>query len=213
MPGQVPNNPDIYRIVHVQNVPYILQHGMFTRGHAQADPNYVDIGHQQLIGHRHIHPIPNFPHLGNLGDCVPFYFGTHSPMLFMIWKGLQGVQQRPQDEIVYIKSSIATIQLHNLTFVFTDMHAKCGLATGFNQLPDLTNIDWPVVSSRYWRNTETDWNKRDRKQAEFLVLHHVPVACIEEVIVRTQLQQTHLQTIAGRLNSNIPITLNASYYF
>lgn len=213
MPGTVPNNPTLYRIVHWQNVEYILQHGMFTRGHVNADPNYVDIGHQQLIGQRHVHPIPDFPKLGNLGDYVPFYFGTHSPMLYMIWKGLQGVTKRPQDEIVYFKSSLKTIKKHKIPFVFTDMHAKCGLANGYRHTRYLNEIDWPTVTSKFWFNTNEDLNRRDRKQAEFLVLKHVPASCIEEIIVQTPKRQGQLQAVANRLNSNIPITLNASYYF
>lgn len=213
MPGTVPHNPTLYRIVHWQNVDYILQHGMFTRGHALADPNYVEIGHQQLIGQRQTYPIPGFPQAGTLGNCVPFYFGTHSPMLFAIMRGSTGVQQRPQDEIVYVVSSVNTIVNCGLPFFFTDQHAKAALANGYNNLANLSAIDWNVVLSRIWFNTITDWNRRDRKQAEFLVLNHVPVVCINEIVVQTAQRQAQLQTIASRLNSNIPITLDASYYF
>ena len=163
MPGNTPNNPTLYRIVHWQNVEYILQHGLFTRGHSLADPSYVEIGHTQLIGQRHTHAIPGFPHAGNLGDCVPFYFGTHSPMLYAIMKGSSGVQQRAQDEIVYLISSVNTIVGHNLAFFFTDMHAKAALATGYNNLANLNAIDWNVVLSRTWYNTSIDLSRRDRK--------------------------------------------------
>jgi len=213
MPGTVPNNPTLYRIVHWQNIAYILQHGMFKRGHAQADPNYVNIGHQQLIGQRHTHPIPGFPQLGNLGDCVPFYFGPHSPMLYMIWKGYQGVQRRPQDEIVYLLTSVNTIVQQQHTFVFTDQHAKSTFANGFNNLQNLSSIDWSIVSAKYWQDTNSDMTRSVRKQAEFLVLNHVPVTCINQIVVQTAQRQAQLQAIAHRLNSNIPITLDASFYF
>lgn len=213
MPGPVPHNPKIYRIVHWQNVAYILQHGLFTRGHAMADPNYVEIGHTQLIGQRHTYPIPDFPHLGNLGNCVPFYFGTHSPMLYMIWKGLQGVQRRPQDELVYLISSVQTIKAQKLPFVFTDMHAKCTLANGFDHTKHLNEVDWPTVSSQFWFNTNDDWNRRDRKQAEFLILSQVPPSCIEAIVVKTLQRQQQLQIAAQQLNSNIPINVDPTYYF
>jgi hypothetical protein len=213
MPGTVPNNPTLYRIVHWQNVAYILQHGMFTRGHVQGDPNYVEIGHQQLIGQRHVHPIPDFPQAGNLGDCVPFYFGAHAPMLYAIMKGSTGVQRRAQDEIVYITSSVNTIVTHGLTFFFTEQHAKAALANGFNNLADLGAIDWNIVQAKVWANTNNDMNKRDRKQAEFLVLNHVPPTCIEEIIVKTAQRQAQIQAIIQGLNSNIPVTLDQSLYF
>ena len=34
----------IYRMVHWQNIEYILQQGMSYRGHALEDPNYMNIG-------------------------------------------------------------------------------------------------------------------------------------------------------------------------
>ena len=213
MPGPVPHNPKIHRIVHWQNVDYILQHGIFTRGHAQTDPNYVEIGHTQLIGQRHTYPIPDFPLAGTLGECVPFYFGTHSPMLYAIMKGATGVQQRPQDEIVYVNSRVNTIVNYPLPFFFTDQHAKAALANGYNNVADLNAIDWTVVLSRQWANTPTDLNKRDRKQAEFLVLRHVPAACILEIVVKTPQRQAQLQAIALRLNSNIPIIVDPTCYF
>jgi len=44
MPGQQPNIVSVFRIVHIDNVEYLLKHGMFTRNHSMADPNYINIG-------------------------------------------------------------------------------------------------------------------------------------------------------------------------
>ncbi len=55
-----PEKAFIFRIVHVANVPWILEHGMDCRSAAQQDPNYVNIGSASLIDKRsrRIVPIP-----------------------------------------------------------------------------------------------------------------------------------------------------------
>lgn len=83
MPNEVPKKIILYRIVHWQNVEYILQHGLYHQQHALADPAYINIGHKQLIADRHEYQITNLADAGNLGEYVPFYFGPHSPMLLI----------------------------------------------------------------------------------------------------------------------------------
>ncbi len=57
-------NPEralIFRIVHVDNVPWILDHGgLDCRNSPQQNPNYVNIGNPDLIDKRsrHVVPIP-----------------------------------------------------------------------------------------------------------------------------------------------------------
>ncbi|WP_353128437.1 DarT ssDNA thymidine ADP-ribosyltransferase family protein [Parapedobacter pyrenivorans] len=64
-------------------VEHILVHGLCSAQHPSHDPNYIHIGHQQLITDRHNHPIP-LADYGHLGEYIPFYFWGHSPMLYMI---------------------------------------------------------------------------------------------------------------------------------
>ena len=90
MPGQVPNPVEIYRIVHISNVNYILENGMFSRSHKDMDPNYANIGDSNLIAQRTVHLVGINPPGGNVGDYIPFYFGPLSPMLLNIKTGYRG---------------------------------------------------------------------------------------------------------------------------
>ena len=49
-------NPEkalIFRIVHVANVPWILEHdGLYSRNAPEHDPNYLNIGNSELIDKR-----------------------------------------------------------------------------------------------------------------------------------------------------------------
>jgi hypothetical protein len=178
MPGSVPEIVRIYRIIHIDNVEYALTHGMFTRLHEKADPNYINIGDTDLITKRNNYPVKVNPPNGLLGEYVPFYFGPLSPMLLKIKDGNGGITRRAQEEIVYFISRVETIVLYCPNWCFTDGHAKKAITDFYNSIEDLDEVDWNVVRQRYWSNTEDDFDRVRRKQAEFLVKDHVPVDCI-----------------------------------
>jgi hypothetical protein len=62
----------IFRIVHISNVPWILDHGgLHCQNSAEQDPNYVNIGNPSLIDKRTRLNVP-IPPAGPLSDYVPF---------------------------------------------------------------------------------------------------------------------------------------------
>ena len=100
MPGRKPDIIKIYRIVHIDNVEHLLKNGMYHRGHANADPNYINIGDSDLIAQRHDYPVGINPPGGALGEYVPFYFGPLSPMLLNIKTGYRALY-RDLSEILF----------------------------------------------------------------------------------------------------------------
>lgn len=88
-------------MVHRQNIPHILQFGLCICTHQNADSNYISIGHEKLISERDKQEV-NIPEMGTLGEYIPFYFAGHSPMLYLIKNGYQGVQKRPQEDLVFL---------------------------------------------------------------------------------------------------------------
>lgn len=73
-----PPRIDLFRLVHHANVAHILAHGLCNRGHANFDPNYVDIGLGDIIGKRHAQPVGVAGH-GDLGDPCPSISAATSP--------------------------------------------------------------------------------------------------------------------------------------
>lgn len=215
MPGQIPTHIPLYRIVHWQNVEHILHHGLCCAGHPQANPNFINIGHTQLIADRHTHPLTQLPDAGNLGEYIPFYFGPYSPMLLMIKNGTGPVQKRPQEDIVYIISSVQAIKAAGIEYCFTDRQAKKKLAGFYRNDEDFDTIDWEVVKLKQWNNTPEYQDRQDRKQAEFLVRHHVPVACITWLGVRNEERKRYFEEMIANLNLPIQVFLdtdNKLYY-
>ena len=213
MPGQQPNIVNVFRIVHIDNVEYLLTHGMFTKTHAQADPNYINIGDSGLIAQRNTYPVGINPPNGVLGEYVPFYFGPLSPMLLNIKTGYRGITQRPQEDIVYIVCKASTIVEECEEWCFTNGHAKDRLTEFYNDINDLCEVYWDVVSLRYWHPIEYFLDRQVRKQAEFLVKHHVPVSCISSIVVLNQTKKEFVEEIIKRLGLEILVQVNPNNQF
>lgn len=203
----VPNPIHIYRMVHVENVTHILEHGLCCREHANADPDYINIGHKQLTDDRHIHPVP-IVGAGTLGEYIPFYFAGHSPMLYVMKNGFLGVQRRSQEEIVYIVSSVERIEEEGLEFVFSDRNAKLNLARFFNDISDFTELEWDIIQSKTWANTDNEPNRKDLKQAEFLIRNEMPVTCIEQIVVKNDARKTEIENMITQHGLEIPVVVD-----
>ena len=88
-----PERARIFRITHVDNIPWILENGLHCKSSPIQDPSFVQIGNADLISKRAGRMVAG-PEGGTLNDYVPFYFTPFSPMLFNIKTGWNGVQKR-----------------------------------------------------------------------------------------------------------------------
>src|SRR3954466_10875814 len=103
MANLTPDKALIFRIVHRDNLPWILDNGLHCRNSDTFNPNYVNIGNVELIDRRNGHTVP-CPPGGTLSDYVPFYFTPFSPMLLNITTGWGGITKRRNEEIVVLVS-------------------------------------------------------------------------------------------------------------
>lgn len=170
-------NPEkalIFRIVHVDNVPWILDHEMHCRSSDTVDPNYVNIGKPDLIQARRSRDVPMDPG-GTLSDYVPFYFTPFSIMMYNIKTGYDVVEKRRNEEIVIFVSSLHRLRSLDVPFLFTNGHAYTAYVDFFSDLDDLAQVDWPLLRARDFRHDPDDPGKKDRYQAEALVHRQVPL--------------------------------------
>ena len=89
-PNLNPEKALIWRIVHRDNIPWLMENGVHCRNSDNQDPNYVNIGNTELIDKRAHRVVPIDPG-GTLSDYVPFYFTPFSPMMFNIKTGYGGI--------------------------------------------------------------------------------------------------------------------------
>jgi len=79
----------------------------------------------------------------------------------------------------------------------------------------LKNVDFNTTKLRYFNNTEDDWDKMRKKQAEFLVKETVPVSCISAIVVYNEEAKVQIQDIINKLGLAISVSVNPknNFYF
>ena len=182
----------IYRMTHIDNVPFILRNGLWSKlsaereaagtaatiaagqsaspsataqGTPKQDPAFKAIGNADIIGRRTNKRVVVIPPGGVLGEYVPFYFSGHSPMLLNIATGY-GVPRIPQKDIVFLVCDATQIAAEGISFCFTDGNATKSITHFYNTLDDLDKLDWNTIRATLWKNTDDDYDRVRKKMAE-----------------------------------------------
>lgn len=208
-------NPDkalIFRIVHVDNVRWILEHGMHCRNSPSQDPKYVNIGNVSLIAKRSAHPVPIAPG-GTLSDYVPFYFTPYSIMMYNIHTGYGGIPRQDNRDIVIFVSSLHRLHKSGLEFVFTNQHAYHSGTDFYSNLADLKQIDWALLQSRNFKTSDADPGRPLRYQAEALIHRHMPISALLGVVCYNDSVQKLIEEMARISGQIITVKTIPQWYF
>jgi hypothetical protein len=208
-------NPEkalIFRIVHVANVPWILQHGMYCRSAANQDPNYINIGSTSLIDKRSRRVVP-IPPGGTLSDYVPFYFTPFSIMMFNIQTGYGGITRRDKQDIVIFVSSIHRLRELGLSFVFTNQHAYPVDTDFYADIADLKHIDWALLQSRDFKTNDVDPGRQSRYQAEALVHGHLPLTAVLGIGCYNEAGQKQVEAAMPANGQKMSVKTRPTWYF
>ena len=208
-------NPDkalIFRIVHRDSAPWILENGMHCRNSAVQDPRYRTIGNPDLIDKRQHRLVPIAPG-GTLSDYVPFYFTPYTPMMLNIKTGYGGITKLPNEEIVIFVSSLRKMAELGHPFVFSDRHAYLISANFYNDLAGLSNIDWGILQQRDFKRNPDDPEKIERYQAEALIHQVVPTGALLGVVCYTDAVKGTLDHIATEHGLKLQISMVTGWYF
>ncbi len=183
----VPQNPKIYHIVHVDRLPYIIEDGFLWCDSAMAQRSNVGttIGMDRIKQRRLERPLSRHMDL-HVGDCVPFYFCPRSVMLYVIHGGNHHAlsYRGGQEAIIHLEADLrqatAWANYNKRRWAFTSSNAASGYADHFYDLENLDELDWDAINARQWQD------RRDRKQAEFLVEAGFPWKLISRVGVGSE---------------------------
>lgn len=202
----------IWRIVHRDNLPWVLNNGLHCKNSDVQDPNYVAIGNADLIDRRTHRVVPVAPG-GTLSHYVPFYFTPFSPMMYNIHTGRGEVAQRRNEEICILVSTLHKVQQLGLPFVFTDRHAYPQLARYFNSVESLNEIDWPLLQARNFKRNPDDPEQIERYQAEALVYDHLPVTGLVGIICYTDAVKNNLDRQIQERKLKMDVRVMPQWYF
>jgi len=202
----------IFRIVHRDNIPWILDNGLHCRNSAVMDPKFVPIGNADLIEKR-VHRVVPCPTNGTLSDYVPFYFTPHSIMLLNIKTGWNGIRQRENAEIAIVVSTLHRLQELGQPFAFTDRHAYLTTASFYTDLARLDQIDWKILRNRDFKRTADDPGKMERYQAEALAYKHLPIGTIIGVGCFNDEVAGTLKAQLAKRKLDTKVVVRPSWYF
>jgi len=204
----------IYHITHLRNLANILRDGGLwcDRESTERKLAQVSIAHHHIKERRARRRVPCAPG-GVLADYVPFYFAPRSPMLFTIQRGNVEGYHEGQAPILHLVSSVEAVQSAGIPFAFSDGHADMDLSRFFNDPHYLDQIDWQVMRSRYWNDTQADGDRKRRRQAEFLVQRFFPFSLIEGIGVFDSLMLERVTALLKEQPVEPPVQIRAAWYY
>lgn len=206
----------IYHITHIDNLPSIVNNGGLwcdneCLRHRTAQ---VNIAYQDLKA-RHRETLVPVAADRVLGDYVPFYFTTRSPMLYTINRGnVPGVRVN-QREIIYLVSTVEQVTQEDCEWCFTDGHAVEAISRFYTEQTELHHVDWPTINSKYWNDTLQEPDRKRKKQAEFLVHQFFALSWILEIGVVNTLAARRVHEILGEFvpRPTLNVVVHADWYY
>ena len=205
-----PERALIFRITHINNVPWILRNGLRCRNSSQLDPDFHTIGDEELIAKRHAWTVPIDPH-GTLADYISFYFTPSSIMLFRV---TAGDGRLPKSQVAIIVANLQEIHEAGITFLFTDRHANANNVSYFRDLNRLDQVPWGLLQARDFKEDPKNPSKKQYYQAEAFVHRHLPTAAIAAIGCYSDDEKTTLEQYRSEAGMETPrIVVRPHWYF
>ncbi len=206
MTNSPPETVWIFHFTPLENLPGILEAGGIVCKN-RCRTQQATIAHAHIQDRRSHREVPCGPG-GNLHDYVPFYFCPRSPMLYAIHGGNVVSYDKGQKEIVYLVLKLRGVVEAGLDFVFTDRHAVTRYATFSTDVSDLQNIDWNLMESKWWNDIAAYPDRKERKQAEFLVHEFLAWDLVEYIGVMTPRMKERVEALVDdRFSGACPTVL------
>lgn len=209
-PDLTPENALIFRITHRGNVPWILENGLHCASSNLRDPKFIAIGKPDLIQRRERRRI-DAPPGGTLADYVPFYFAPRTPMLGNVRFG-RGVQQRANEEIVFVISSLHLLREHGVEFLFTDRHAATRYTRFSSSLSDLAWLPWEDFQARRFKKDLDKLDRFEQYQAEALAFRYVPVGALRGIACYARNVKARLEEAITERGLEVKTYVRTSWY-
>ncbi|MBM7578533.1 type II toxin-antitoxin system toxin DNA ADP-ribosyl transferase DarT [Jeotgalibacillus terrae] len=199
----------LYHLTHINNLISIFSNqGLLSYSEViKRDKEYKDVADQGIQIQRSSTIVPISPG-GSLHDYVPFYFAGRSPMLYRL--SHNGFHQK---ELVYLMTNTEKVKDSRLPFVFTDGHAIMFLTEFYNNLEFLNKIDWDVMESKYWSDTDEDPDRKRRRQAEFLIHQQVLMKDITGIAVYSEDTKLYVEELLQKEQIIKPVIVVKEYYY
>ncbi|MDP9313724.1 MAG: DUF4433 domain-containing protein [Chloroflexota bacterium] len=88
-----------------------------------------------------------------------------------------------------------------------------GLTEFFDDPAHLSRIDWEVMQSQYWHDTDHDPDRKRRRQAEFLVHAFVPWQLIIGIGVSDDVMKVRAEQMMQAAEHQPPVKVLPKWYY
>ena len=162
----------LYHMTHLENMPSILQHGLFSRKRVQLlKLDFEDIADSEILAGRE-----NFRHLYTLSEYVPFHFFPKNPFDYAV------CHAHGSKNMAIITISRTLAETYNLPVITA--HPLNPSAKWYDSYREgLKNIDWKTLDSDYPYRDYSDNNIKQKCMAECLAFDRVPSQYFTEIYV------------------------------
>ncbi len=195
----------LFHITHITNLPGILKKGILAKNEAESkNIKYKDVSNLDVQqGRAQIHvPPPDGKH--TLRDYVPLFFGARPAMLFAVQRS--GVSQ---EEMIYALVNWGILELKSTWF--TDGNARSGATKFFNDVKDLSKVNWKAVEAYYWGDKGEDFKRQ--KQAEVLKFGVVSLSDISAFCVYNQKAKDKVQAVLDKQDISKKAFITPEFYY
>lgn len=200
----------IYHITHIDNLWSIVAAGRLWSDAQRTHQGLLNtnIGYSHIKGRRMRRQVPVAAR-GVLGDYVPFNFCHRSVMLYVIHRG-HADYAGGQMPIVHLVSSVEAVIASGRPWAFTDRHADLAYANYYDNLTELTQLDWQVMPLVQWGG---DDERKERRQAEFLVHDWLPWEAIERIGVHNDEMAVRAKTAITSASHRPAVQIELGWYY
>lgn len=207
--------PKLYHITHIKNLQSILKEGgLWSDSEREARKMLTEsIAHQHIKNRRKRRMVDKAAR-GFLSDYVPFYFAPRAPMLYSIHHGYVEGYEGGQASILHLVTSIETVTDLCESWCYTDGHAEMYLSKFYDSLDDLNQaVDWNVMRSQYWNDTDEYPDRKRRRQAEFLVHRFFPWSAMLGIGVYNQEMKEKVEQLARDADLEVTCLVKREWYY
>lgn len=213
--NDVPPQPKIYHIAHVDRLPSIVATGgLLSDAMVQAQVLGGTMIGMNPIKQRRLTELQLASHPGLfVGACVPFYFCPRSVMLYLIHRrNAELAYQGGQASIIHLQADLgATVAWANaqrVRWAFTLSNAGSYFFEDRNDLARLGEINWVAVQANNWSG-----GLKEGKQAEFLLEQHFPWHLIERIGVHSATIYRQVVNVLPAHGHRPPVEVRPDWYY
>lgn len=202
---------ELYHMTHINNVPSILEKGLYSRMQAEKiGIDFFSVGDKSIIENRKSYKVS----LANrrIHNYALLYFAKRTAMQWVITKKQFG-RKMDQDDLIFVAfDALKIFQIDGVEF--SDGNIASSATELYNSAEYLDRLDWQSIRPK----SKYDADKR-MKMAEVIVRNFIPAEYISRIVLYNDGARNRLEEAlsAGAynkyINKLVQIDIDKSFYF